>query len=216
MPPQSLPGNGGEVPFPHPQLPQPQPQLPRFRRIAPRPTDVTRPQSLPGNGGEVPLPRPQLPQPRPQPPRLRPIRPRPTWVTRPQSLPGNGGDPFPQRRPQTPSPPSEYTSPSTDSPSLPGPNGTPGLSRGPSRASASSASTDRETMSAATPGYAPNGIPLPGPWIGVNGSPNNSDDASSEEPLLKRELLEHIDRRIKLASRAYVRELLAASMNDLD
>jgi hypothetical protein len=33
---------------------------------------------------------------------------------------------------------------------------------------------------------------------------------------LQRDLLEHVDQRIKLAARAYVRELLKASMNDLD
>ena len=39
----------------------------------------------------------------------------------------------------------------------------------------------------------------------------------SRSPLsLERELLERVDRRIKLAARAYVRELLTAPMNDLD
>ena len=33
---------------------------------------------------------------------------------------------------------------------------------------------------------------------------------------MDRELLEHIDQRINLAARAYVRELLTASMDDLD
>jgi hypothetical protein len=34
--------------------------------------------------------------------------------------------------------------------------------------------------------------------------------------IVERELLEHIDQRIKLAARAYVRELLMAPMDDLD
>jgi hypothetical protein len=40
--------------------------------------------------------------------------------------------------------------------------------------------------------------------------------ASSSHLILERELLEHVDQRIKPVARAYVRELLKASMDDLD
>ena len=63
-------------------------------------------------------------------------------------------------------------------------------------------------MSFLTPG---NATPLPGHSVEVVGSPH------SESPdIMERELLEHIDQRIKLAARAYVRELLTASMDDID
>ena len=50
----------------------------------------------------------------------------------------------------------------------------------------------------------------------IEGSPWMNVAPPPDSPLIERELLEHIDQRIKLAARAYVRELLKASMDDLD
>jgi hypothetical protein len=50
------------------------------------------------------------------------------------------------------------------------------------------------------------------PWMNVEEESEPPDSPRIGE----RELLEHIDQRIKLAARAYVRKLLTASIDDLD
>jgi hypothetical protein len=73
------------------------------------------------------------------------------------------------------------------------PQNTPSLSLGPS-----DHTTDTEPP---TPPHSEYDFP-------IVGSPSSEPE--------ERELLEHIDQRIKLAARAAVRELLMASMDDLD
>ena len=64
--------------------------------------------------------------------------------------------------------------------------------------------------------------PLPessAPWSPPDDSPPStpgSHHMPTTPPIVKRELLKHIDQQIKLAARAYVWELLTASMNNLD
>ena len=61
----------------------------------------------------------------------------------------------------------------------------------------------------------------PSPLLLSKDTPPPSTSSQHHSPALsplnlKRELLEHVDQRINLVARAYVRELLTASMNDLD